>query len=126
MPKVAAGERARCLVPAAGVFAPAEPKIDRHQHESRPMSNRHGEGPKTQLGWWYPCQRARMTRIQEPKETESHHQEAGANPRLSLPFDKSRQEREGKQHYQHRQQVTRGKRPKRRHKSARLLFHQAG
>jgi hypothetical protein len=66
-----------------------------------------------------------MLRVQEPKKTERHHQEAGANPDLWLPFDKSRQEREGKQHYQHRQQVTDGKGPKRRNESARTSFHQS-
>src|SRR5262244_3041456 len=50
--EVAADERAGCLVSAVGVSTPAEPKIDRHQHESRPVSNRHGKGPEAQLCRW--------------------------------------------------------------------------
>jgi uncharacterized protein (DUF927 family) len=67
-----------------------------------------------------------MAGVDEPKDTERDHQEAGANPDLPLPFDESGQEREGKHHHQHCQQVTNGKRPKRRKERARAPFHQSG
>ena len=59
------------------------------------MSNRHGEGPDSQLCWWYPRQRARMARTNEQKDAEHDNQEAGANPDLPLPFDQGCQQREG-------------------------------
>ena len=90
------------------------------------MSNCHGEGPESQLCWWYPRQCAGMAGIDEQKDTERHYQEAGANPDLPLPFDEGCQQREGKHHHQHREQVTDGKRPKRRNESARASFHQSG
>ena len=53
------------------------------------MSNRHGEGPESQLCRWYARQRPRMAGVDEPEDTERDHQEAGANPDLPLPFDES-------------------------------------
>jgi hypothetical protein len=66
-----------------------------------------------------------MAGINEQKNTERDDQEARANSDLLLPFDEGRQKCEGKDHHQHRQQVTDGKGPKRRNESARTSFHQS-
>jgi hypothetical protein len=46
-----------------------------------------------------------MAPVDQPEDTEPDDQEAGANPDLSLPLDKTDQQREGEDHYEHRQQV---------------------
>jgi hypothetical protein len=66
-----------------------------------------------------------MAGINEQKDTERDNQETGANPDLLLPYDEGCQQREGKHHHQHCQQVTDGKGPKRRNESARASFHQS-
>jgi hypothetical protein len=65
-----------------------------------------------------------MAGIDEQKDTECHYQEAGANPDLPLPFDQGCQQCEGKQHHQHREQVTDAKCAKRRNESARAFLQQ--
>jgi hypothetical protein len=45
------------------------------------------------------------------------------HPHLPLPFNEGCQQREGKYHRQHREQMTGGKRPKRRNESARAFSH---
>src|SRR5215471_2599183 len=92
--QIAVDECADRLV-AVEVGGPAEPEINGHQHKSRPMSNRNGEGPEAELCRWYSRQRPRMARIDEPRDTERDHQETGTNPDLPMPFDESGQQREG-------------------------------
>ena len=73
----------------------AETKIDRHQHQSRAMRDRHGKGPEPQLRRSYPRQHPRMAPIGEPEDAKPDDQEAGADLDLSLPLDEGDQQREG-------------------------------
>ena len=83
----------------------AETKIDRYQHQSRAMRDRHGKGPDPKLRRSYPRQHPRMAPVDEPEDAEPDDQEAGADLELSLPLDKGDQQREGKDHHEHRQQM---------------------
>jgi hypothetical protein len=123
---VAIDEGACRLVTAIEVSAPAEPEINRHQHKSCPMSNRHGEGPEAELCRSYPRERSRMARVDEQENSEDDHQKAGANLDLALPFDEGGQQREGKHHHQHGQEVADSQWPQRRNERARVPFHQSG
>jgi hypothetical protein len=66
----------------------AEPKIDRHEHQSRAVRNRHDEGPERLLRRSYSCQHPRMAAVDEPQDPEADDQQAGADLDLSLPCDK--------------------------------------
>ena len=46
-----------------------------------------------------------MAPVDEPEDTEPDDQEAGADLDLSLPFDEGDQQREGKDHQEHCQQM---------------------
>jgi hypothetical protein len=47
-----------------------------------------------------------MALVDQPEDAEADDQEAGADLDLSLPLDEGEQQREGKDHYEHRQQMT--------------------
>ena len=117
-------------VPAACVAAvefgfPAEPEIDRHQHQRRAMGERDGEGPKPQLRRRYPRQHSRMAPVGKPEQTEGDDKEAGADLYRALPFDDGNEQREGKDHQQHREQMAGRERPKRGHQGTRAPLHQS-
>ena len=103
--EVGVDEGACRLVAAVEVGGPTEPEIDRYEHQSRAMRDRHGEGPEPQLRRSYPRQRPWMAPVDEPEETEPDDQEAGADLDLLLPFDEGDKQPEGKQHQEHRQQM---------------------
>src|SRR5271165_7486633 len=84
-------ERARRLVALVEVGGPAEPEIDRHEHQSRAMRHRHGEGPEPQLRRSYPRQHPRMAPVDEPEDAEPDDQEAGPDLDLLLPIDEGDQ-----------------------------------
>jgi hypothetical protein len=105
MPRLALMSAPARLVASVEVGGPAEPEINRHEHQSRAMRERHGEGPEPQLRWSYPRQHPRMAPVGEPEDTEPDNQEAGADLDLSLPFDEGDEQREGKKHQEHRQQM---------------------
>ena len=65
-------------MPLVKVSGPAEPKIDRHEHQSRSVPNRHGEGQKPELRRSYPRQRPRMAPVCEPVNSKCDDQEARA------------------------------------------------
>ena len=90
---------------ALEIGGPAEPEINRYQHQSRAMSDRDGEGPEPQLRRAYPRQRPRVAPLHEPEDAEPNDQEAGADLDLPLPFNDGDQQREGKHHQEHRQQM---------------------
>ena len=69
------------------------------------MRDRHGKGPEPQLRRSYPRKHPRMAPVDEPEEAEPDDQEAGADLDLSLPLDEGDQQREGKEHHKHRQQM---------------------
>ena len=46
-----------------------------------------------------------MAPVDEPKDAEGDDKQAGADLNLALPFDQRNQQREGKQHEQHREQM---------------------
>ena len=56
-----------------------------------------------------------MASSDQPEDTEADDKEAGAELDLALPFDKREEQREGKDHQQHRQQMADRQRPKRSH-----------
>jgi len=93
------------LVAAVEIGGAAETKIDRYQHQSRAMRDRHGKGPEPQLCRSYPRQHPRMAPVDEPEAAEPDDQEACADLDLSLPLDEGDQQREGKDHHKHRQQM---------------------
>jgi hypothetical protein len=104
---------------------PAEPEIDRHQHQCRAMGERDRERPKPQLRRRYPRQRSWMAPVGQPIKTEGDDEEAGADLYRALPFDHGNQQREGQDHEQHREQMADRERPKRGHQGARAPFHQS-
>jgi hypothetical protein len=67
-----------------------------------------------------------MAPVEEPEDAEPDDKEAGADLYLALPFDQRNQQREGKEHQKHCQQMPNRQRPKRRHQGTRALFHQTG
>ena len=103
--EIGVDERACRLVASVEVGGPAEPEIDRHEHQSRAMRDGHGEGPEPQLCRSYPRQRPRMAPVDEPEDTETDDEEAGADLDLSLPFDEGDQQPEGREHQEHCQQM---------------------
>ena len=52
-------------------------------------------------------------RLDKPEDTEGDDKETGADLDLALPFDKGDEQRERKDHQQHRQQMAGRQRPKR-------------
>ena len=63
---------------------------------------------------------------EEACETEGDDEEAGSDLYRALPFDEDDQQREGKDHEQHCQQMTGRERHKRGHERPRTPFHQSG
>src|SRR6266540_6968478 len=96
-------ECARRLVALVKVGGPAEPEIDWYEHQSRAMRDRHGEGPEPQLRRSYPRQHPRMASVDEPEDAEPDDKETGADLDLLLPFEDDEQQRERKDHHEHRQ-----------------------
>jgi hypothetical protein len=92
------------LVPVE-IGGAAETKIDRHEDQPRAMSDRHGKGPEPQLRRSYARQHPRMASADHLEDAEPDNQDASANLDLSLPLDEGEQQRERKDHYQHRQQM---------------------
>ena len=113
-------------VAAVEIGGPAEPEINRYEHQSRAVRDRYGKGPKPELRRSYPRQRSRMAPVDEPEDTEPDDQKTGADLDLPLPIDERDQQREGKDHQEHREQMADRERPKRRHEGARAFFHQPG
>ena len=113
------------LVALVEVGFPAEPEIDRHQHQCRAMRERDGERPKPQLRRRYPCQRPWMTPAGKPEKTEGDNEEACADLYRALPFDDGNQQCEGQDHQQHREQMAGRERPKRGHQRPRAPLHQS-
>ena len=101
MPRLAFMSAPAASWPSVEVGGPAEPEIDRHEHQSRAMRDRHGEGPEPQLRRSYPRQHPRMAPVDEPEDAEPDDQETGADLDLLLPFDEGDQQREGKDHHEH-------------------------
>ena len=97
-----------------------------YEHQSRAMRNCHGEGPEPQLRRSYPRQHPRMAPVDEPEDAEPHDHETGADLDLLLPLDEGDQQREGKDHHEHCQQMADRQRPKCRQEGARTPFHQPG
>ena len=87
------------------VAGPTEPEINRHKHQSCAMRDRHGEGPEPQLRRSYPGQHPWMAPVDEPEDAEPDDQETGTDLDLPLPIDKGDEQREGKEHHEHRQQM---------------------
>src|ERR1700680_1802990 len=52
----------------------AESKIDRYQHQSRAMRDRHGQGPQPQFCRSYPRQHSRMPPVDQPEDAEPDDQ----------------------------------------------------
>src|SRR5947199_283590 len=77
--EIGVDERAGGFVAAVEVGFPAEPEIDRHQHQRRAMRERDGERPKPQLRRRYPRQRPWMAPVGKSKQTEGDDKEAGAD-----------------------------------------------
>ena len=125
MPRLACIEGAGGLVGFIEVGLPAEPEIDRHEHQSRTMRDGHGEGPKAQLRRGYPRQRARMLPADKPEHAKPDDKEACRNLDLALPCNEGDQQREGKHHDQYREQMARRQRPKGGHQGARTPLHQS-
>jgi hypothetical protein len=64
-----------------------------------------------------------MAPIDEPKDAKPDDQQAGPYLDLFLPFNKGHQQREGKDHNEHRQKVADRQRPKRCDEGAGTPFH---
>jgi hypothetical protein len=88
-------EGSRRLVASVEVGGTAETKIDRYQHQSRAMRDRHGKGPEPQLRRSYPRQYPRVAPVDEPQDAEADDQEAGADLGRSLPLDEGDEQSEG-------------------------------
>ncbi len=80
------------------VGSPAESQIDRHEHQSRAVRDRHREGPEPQLRRSYPRQGPWMAPVDEPDDAEPDHKHGGADLYLALPFDQCNQQRKGKKY----------------------------
>src|SRR5277367_174023 len=96
-PEIAIHEGPGCLMAFVKVGGSAKPKIDWYEHQSRAVSDCHGEGPKPQLRRPYPRQRPWMASVDKPEDTEPDDKQAGRHLYLVLPFDERHQRREGKE-----------------------------
>src|SRR5262249_60722831 len=103
--KLGAYARPRRIVALVEVGSRAEPKIDRYEHQSRAMCDRDREGPKPQLRRSHSRQHSRMAPVDDPEDAEPDDQETGADPNLLLPLHNSDQQREGKDHHEHCQEM---------------------
>ena len=81
---------------AVEVGGAAKTEIDRYQHQSRAMCDRHGKGPEPELRRAYPGERPRMAPVDEPEDAEPDDQQAGADLDLSLPLDEGDQKEKGR------------------------------
>jgi len=90
--EIGVDEDACRFMAAVEVGGVAETKIDRNQHQSRAMRDRHGKGPERQLCRSYPRQHPRMAQVDEQEDAEPHDQEAGADLDLSMPLDEGEQQ----------------------------------
>src|SRR6266481_3211389 len=89
------------------------------------MSDCHSKGPKRQLRRSYPRQCPWMAPVDKPEDTEPDDEEARTELYLVLPFDERNQQREGKKHQEHCQQMAGRQRPKRGQQGTRTPFHQS-
>ena len=112
--EVGADEGASRLVALIKIVAPAKPEIDRHEHQSGPMGNRHRKRPQAQLRRPDPRQRARMAPVQQPEYAEADDKKARADLDLPPPFGKGHEQREGKQNEEHGEEMAGSQRPQRR------------
>ena len=85
MPRLACMS-ARRRVAFVEVGDPAEPEIDRHEHQSRAMCHRHRR-TRAPVVSVVSRQPSRMAPVDEPEETEPEDQETGAALDVVLPFD---------------------------------------
>jgi hypothetical protein len=67
-----------------------------------------------------------MAPVDKPIDAEKDDKQASANPDRTLPFDEGDEQREWKDHEQHREQVADGERAERGHKRTRIPLHQSG
>src|ERR1700744_709377 len=93
------------LVTPVEIGDPEEPEIYRQKHQSRPVSDRYGKGPESELRRSYPRQRPRMATVDKPEDTEPDDQETGADLDLPLPIDERDQKREGQDHHENCEQM---------------------
>ena len=100
------------------------PAARQSEHQPRAVRDRYAKGPEPELRRSYPRQHSRMAPVDEPKNTEPDDQETGTNLDLPLPVNERNQQREGKDHHEHREQMADREWPKRRHEGARTFFHQ--
>ncbi len=85
MPRLAFMSAPRRLVALVEVSGSTESKIDRHEHQSRAMRDRHGEGPEPQLRRSYSRQRPRMAPVDE---AEAERQAARIGESEPVPHQK--------------------------------------
>ena len=117
---------AKASWPSIKIAAPAKPEIDRYEHQSRPMGNRHRKGPQAQLRRPDPRQRARMTPVQQSEYAEADDKKARPDLNLRPPFGKGHEQREGKQNEEHGEEMADSQRSQRGQKRPRITFHQSG
>src|SRR5271154_2390243 len=103
-PEVGADERTGGLIASVEAAGAAEAEIDWDQHQSRAVRDRHRKRPKRELCGSYPRQRSRMAPVEESEDAKADDQKARADPDLPLPIDERDQQREWKDHQEHRQQ----------------------
>ena len=84
------------LMAAVGIGGTAKTKIDRYQHQSGAMRDRHGEGPQPQLCGSYPRQHPRMALVDEPEDAETNDQEAGADQDLRCHWTRATSREKGR------------------------------
>jgi len=118
--------RAGCFVTGVESGRPAKPEIDRDEHQSSTMRNRDGKGPESQLRWRYPRERARMTPVEKPKDTETDDEKGRCSLDLALPLSERKQERERQQHQQSCQEMAGRQRPECSEQGPRTFLHQPG
>ena len=67
------------------LFAGAEAKIDRQQHQTRAVGGRDCEGPERKLRGPDPGERTRVSPVDEAKDAERDYDGACADPDFALP-----------------------------------------
>jgi hypothetical protein len=87
-------EPARRLVALVKIGGTAEPELDRHEHQSRAMSDRYSEGPEPRLRWSYPRKRPGPSAAKAPPRGRANSfPSVRLKRRATIPFQDSLRDR---------------------------------
>lgn len=122
-PEMRIDERGRRAM--AGVLVePAQPQVDRYQHQPRAMRDRDRERPQAEPRGRNPRKRPRMPAPDQQHGAEADHERARADPDRRLPREQRREQPERQHHREDRERMAEREIAERRDERAAAARHQ--